>query len=444
MNTIEARERAPASVKALLWRFHFYVGVLVAPLLILTSLSGILYVFAPQIEEVAYARLLHVSPISGKPALEPDAQLAAFRQANPQARVSAFTPSFSPKRSSTVSFTRANGEPGSEHAGHEGHSTRGAESAPVYTAYLNPQTGETLGVLTENDRFQLFIKRFHKTYMAGENGRILTELGTSWLMVLLITGFILWFPNKARRIAGVWTPRLTGASRLRWRDFHSILGMYLLLITLVLCFTGLTWSRFSGNWRRSFQKAIGQESVFRFTPPKSAITGDAAPISLAQAVKAAETAGATAPYKITLPQGKVGSYGIQTFNDPPFTDSLTVFVDQYSGKVLNKKGRGDTPPIARLLGMGVAFHEGRLFGLANQLLCALGAGSIIFSVISGLVMWTKRSPVGGFKAPKAMPDARIPLALWLGFGVLGIFLPVAAASFVLIVLFDRLVLPLLT
>lgn len=439
MNTVEVQGHSPTSLKALLWRFHFYVGVLVAPLLILTSLSGILYVFAPQIEDVVYARLLRVKPLPSQPALDADAQLATFRQSTPEAQVSTFTPSFSPERSSTVTFTKGGGE----HAGHEGHDSHGEEKAPVYTAYLHPQTGETLGILTENDRFKLWIKRFHKTYMAGENGRILTELGTSWLMVLLVTGFLLWFPNKASRVAGVWAPRLKGASRLRWRDFHSILGVYLLLITLALCFTGLTWSRFSGNYRRSFQKAIRQVSVFRITPPKSE-SADATPISLDQAAKTAEAAGAAIPYRITLPQGKDGSYGIQTFNDPPFTESLTVFVDQYSGKVLSKKGRGETPPVARLLGMGVALHEGSLFGLPNQLLCALGAGSILFSVISGLMMWKKRSPQGGFKAPKPMPGARIPAPLLIGGLILGVLLPVATASLVLLILFDRLVLPLFT
>lgn len=439
-------------MKALLWRFHFYVGVLVAPLLILTSLSGILYVFAPQIEEVAYAKLFHVAPASGATVLDYDAQLAAFQAATPKARVRVFTPSFSPDRSSAVSFTLGSGKPsdggGGEHEGHEKPKTEGKPKAeekkePLTTAYLNPQTGALLGTLDEESRFKPWIKRAHKNYLAGDNGRILTELAASWLMVLLLTGFVLWFPTQASKAAGVWVPRLKGASRLRWRDFHSIFGVYALLATLILSFTGLTWSRFSGNYRRSFQKAIGQESAFRIKPPNSTLPEDeaATPVTLVQVAAAAEQAGAARPYKITLPKGKTGSFGVQTYDDPPFQESLTVFVDQYSGQVLSKKGRGITPPVARFFSIGVALHEGRLFGLANQLLCALGAGTIIFSTISGLVMWQKRRPAGTFGAPKAAEGIRLPRWALVGFCILGVFLPVASASFLLIWLFDRLVLP---
>lgn len=428
--------RSSGWLKALLWRFHFYVGVLVAPILILTSLSGILYVFAPQIEEVVYARLFRIAPVAGKPALSLDDQLDAFRAERPDVRVQTVTPSFAPERSVALSFGKGGGE-------HEGHDMpkQPKKKEPLTTAYLNPQTGAVLGTLDEENRFKPWMKRFHKTYLAGENGRIVTELGTSWLMVLLLTGFVLWFPAKASRVAGVWVPRLKGASRLKWRDFHSILGAYLLLATLALSFTGLTWSRFSGEYRRSFQKAIGQESAFRIKPPKSEPhDGGAAKLSLAEIQRIAEGAGAARPYKISLPKGPTGVYGIQTFDDPAFTESLTVFVDPYTGKVLGKKGRGETPPVARFFSMGVAFHEGRLFGLANQLLCALAAGTIIFSTISGLVMWKKRSPQGVFRAPKAMSGIRVPAPLWICGLILGAFLPVATVSLLLILVLDRLVL----
>jgi len=118
-----------------------------------------------------------------------------------------------------------------------------------------------------------------------------------------------------------------------------------------------------------------------------------------------------------------------------------VFVDQYSGAVLQTHGRGGTPPVARFFSMGVALHEGRLFGLANQILCALGAGMIIFSVVSGIVMWLKRRPAGTFGAPKPMPGARVPVPLVIGFGALCVLLPTVGVSFALVLLFDRFILP---
>lgn len=455
----EAAARPAASPHALIWRFHFYVGVLVAPLLILSALTGTLYVFFPQIEELLYARLYNVRPVAGRPMLSYDDQLAAVRTAFPSAGLRTFAPSPSFSRSSAVSLTTATEHAGTDavaadHGDHGGQSaTKGSPSTPgaapprqeepVTTVYVHPQTGQIVGSLAEKARFQTVLQNAHQSYLLGENGRILTELAASWLMVLLLTGFYLWFPRRASRIAGVWIPRLkTASSRLRWRDFHSILGVYALGITFVLSFTGITWTRFAGEYRRSFQKAIGQESAFRVKPPPSTAPSEAAAsVSLATVAAAAERAGAAKPYRISLPRGRTGSFGVQTYDDPPFVESLTVFVDQYSGKVLQTSGRGTTPPIARFLSMGVALHEGQLFGLANQLLCASGAGMVLFSVVSGIVMWQKRRPAGGFGAPRVPSGVRVPPALAVGFGILCLLLPLVGVSFTLIWAFDRFVLP---
>jgi|GEM_PF-5187831 Uncharacterized iron-regulated membrane protein len=293
--------RRVTSAHPLIWRLHFYVGVFIAPLLVLSSVSGILYVFAPQIEDALYARRNNVPADASAPPLGYDEQIAAFRQAYPRAEVRAFRPSFAPGRTSAVTAVlepprpaepRENtGRGGGEHAGHEHHRQHsgggsgsnpsagrprqtgghdgghdgggdsGGARAPQTTVYLDPVTGKVVGELPEASRFGTIIRDGHKTFFAGQNGRILTELSASWLMVLLLTGVYLWFPRKVGRVAGVWVPRLQALGRLRWRDLHSVLGAYCLAITVVLAFTGLTWSRFSGNYRRAFQKAIRQEAV---------------------------------------------------------------------------------------------------------------------------------------------------------------------------------------
>jgi uncharacterized iron-regulated membrane protein len=55
-------ERIPRSRTApartfgpLLLRLHFYAGVFVAPFLLLAALSGLAYVFSPQIDRTVYA-----------------------------------------------------------------------------------------------------------------------------------------------------------------------------------------------------------------------------------------------------------------------------------------------------------------------------------------------------------------------------------------------------
>ena len=49
-----------AQLRPLVLRLHFYAGVLVAPFLLVATVSGLLYVWTPQVEQVLYADQLRV------------------------------------------------------------------------------------------------------------------------------------------------------------------------------------------------------------------------------------------------------------------------------------------------------------------------------------------------------------------------------------------------
>ena len=44
----------------LAWRWHFYAGLFVIPFMILLSLTGIVYLFKPQLDQLMYPELLSV------------------------------------------------------------------------------------------------------------------------------------------------------------------------------------------------------------------------------------------------------------------------------------------------------------------------------------------------------------------------------------------------
>ena len=46
----------------LAWRWHFYAGLFVAPFMILLALTGIVYLFKPQLDALMYSDLLTVKP----------------------------------------------------------------------------------------------------------------------------------------------------------------------------------------------------------------------------------------------------------------------------------------------------------------------------------------------------------------------------------------------
>ncbi|MDF5874433.1 PepSY domain-containing protein [Pseudomonas aeruginosa] len=110
--------------------------------------------------------------------------------------------------------------------------------------------------------------------------------------------------------------------------------------------------------------------------------------------------GVAAGYGIALPSGMEGVYTISVFPDDPRHDA-TLHIDQYSGKVLADVRWQDYNAVARSVQMGVVLHEGKLFGLGNQLLMLAVCLAILLSSASGLWIWWKRKPAGRLGAAAA-------------------------------------------
>ena len=56
--------------RSLFWRIHFWAALIASPFALLAALTGMLYVFTPQIEGVLYRSLDHVAPAARMRSLE--------------------------------------------------------------------------------------------------------------------------------------------------------------------------------------------------------------------------------------------------------------------------------------------------------------------------------------------------------------------------------------
>ena len=74
-------------------------------------------------------------------------------------------------------------------------------------------------------------------------------------------------------------------------------------------------------------------------------------------------------------------------------------LDASTGAVLRDKGFDGKPMLDRVIGVGIAAHEGQLFGIANQLLGLFTALGLITMCVSAVVMWWRRRPEGALGVP---------------------------------------------
>lgn len=382
------------------WRLHFYAGFILAPLIIWLCVTGILYVVGPQVEVWMYRDYLNVNSQGEQASF--DAQVAAAQAAYPYMMPTQFHPSEKAGQSAYVVMT--------SHT--EAHSTHMRHSGPTddVEVYINPYTAEVIGSLRVEEKYARQMMDLHGTLYIGDVGRLLTELGTVWSLVLVLTGLYLWIPQKWGKVWGVWVPRIQQwKGRIWWRDFHSVGGMYMTGIMLAFLTTALMITYASGT-------IFALSKVFtKQMPPaipkglKSVPIEGQGRISIQSLKEIAADKNMLDSYMITLPVDSTGFFKISADNGmgkPEARHDLSV--DQYSGKIVFENSWDKYPIMTKLTIWGLSFHFGVLWGAVTQILGILACLGLIFFTVSGVVMWWKRRPANAWALPKTVPGGLKP------------------------------------
>lgn len=408
-----------------IWRWHFYAGLFCIPFVVLLSLSGAIYLFKPQIDhwnDRSYTALTGVD--SRAPA---NAQIQAAIAALPGADFVSYQLPES-DRDAVLVTVRLRGE--------------------AWLVYVHPASLAILKTVAAEDQFIRLVRSFHGELLAGNAGSVLVELAACWTIVLIITGLYLGWPRGAKGLAGVLYPRLRQGQRLLWRDLHAVAGIWMAGFALFLLVSGLPWTLvWGGAFKelRQLEKAPHHQpapdwSLGRSSEMTSFTTVTAQPVDLTPALLTSAQALAFAPPVVLAPDlHQPGVWTVKSLhpNRPLRADAWLLAAN---GAVVKMLDFADRPLLDRIVGIGVAAHEGQLFGWQNQCLGLLTALGLIVLSISGLVMWWRRKPAGGIGAPAALPEpaaARVVTAVTM---TLGLLLPVLGLSLLMLLIVDWLLL----
>lgn len=428
--------RAPSLLarrKSLFWRIHFWSALIASPFALIAALTGILYIFAPQIEDALYADIDHVVPVGTMRTLD-DAVHAAREAAPHGAVLRSVIPALGATDSVRVLFMVpdvAGSAAGGEHAMHNrtpaaaAAPSSAARSGPPTIAYVDPYDAKVLAIMPAEERFGTWSKRLHSSLLQGENWRWMIELAASWLMVMLLTGVYLWWPRNDEKML----PQRGVKGRKWWAQWHSFIGIVLSIMSLVILTTGLTWSKYAGEQVRLARDSMGQ------APPQAPRNLQSTPIEGQAAMTwqaAADAARRQAPavaLQLTAPRGDFGTWRINNYDRSQPEKRVDMVLDAYSGNALFYAGWKDQTLFSKATGIGIPFHRGD-FGWWNQILLVVFGLGIVFSLISGWVMFFKRRKTGSFGLPKLLPGAwkSMPAGGWISALMMFALMPVLAVS----------------
>lgn len=444
----------PSRLYRAIWRWHFYAGLIVAPVLLILAVTGAIYLFNDEIDDALYPHLRFVMPHDG--AVPPSRLIAAALAVHPGAATRIDLPAAA-DRPAVVFVTPATGD-------------------PVRVA-VDPGRGRVLGATVYARTLVGFADRMHGSLTIGPLGDLIVELAACWALVLIASGLYLWWPRgRGRSLAGIAYPRLRASGRMVWRDIHAVTGAWAVALIAFLIVTGLPWAGVQGEVLKRAAGALGvgyPESHRGYTPPTSGTmkaalgtapwtledapmpvsdggghaghgghamppAGDGAAVAGTDRIAATLARDHALPggYRLFLPDGPTGVYTAFTYPDRP-QGQRTLYFDRWSGGLIRQVGYADYGWAARAIELGVQLHMGNYFGRINQLVMLATCVAIVLLVLSGVTMWWRRRPKGRLAAPPAAPgaDLRVAAAILVA---MGLALPVFGLSALALLAADRL------
>jgi uncharacterized iron-regulated membrane protein len=109
----------------------------------------------------------------------------------------------------------------------------GEEQGRLFDPYTLEDMGESYPPAL---RFVEWLVSLHDDLLAGDVGRKINGIGGGLLLVIVVTGMILWWPGKRSWRRSLYVPR--GSARMLWH-LHSALGFWLCLLLINWTLTSL-------------------------------------------------------------------------------------------------------------------------------------------------------------------------------------------------------------
>lgn len=206
---------------------------------------------------------------------------------------------------------------------------------PVYLAYLkrgadfpavlvDPASGRVLGEVPQHSAIRT-LQELHFDLLAGRRGRVANGIGAALLLVLSLTGVVIWWPGAAnwrRSVKVRWTKNWR---RVSW-DLHSATGFWTVVLIAMWAVTGIYFA-FPGPFR---------DAVNRISP-LTVVVPPASDLSVASVQRPS--------WRQLVARAQQERPGEHVARMVPPADEKAAFVVMFSKRMPLPGGRADLTPV---------------------------------------------------------------------------------------------------
>jgi uncharacterized iron-regulated membrane protein len=257
--------------------------------------------------------------------------------------------------------------------------------------HVNPYDGAILGTRDHDPRINVVVNVIHQLHIrlvhirigSTDVGKILVEIAGVEMLLMIPTGIWLWWKKKQFSIG--WK---SSWMRINW-NLHSVVGIYTVLFLTVATVTGffisfekpLYWITKAGPLERVQAPRSAQPD----SPSKS--------VDLDAVLRASDKALPNAvSVAIGFPRGPKGVYVVQKRvpQDQSRSVHSSVYVDQFSGKVLKVEDFNKISAGYRAVRINRSIHTGDFWGLPSRIVLSVSSALLALMAITGVIIWWKK------------------------------------------------------
>jgi uncharacterized iron-regulated membrane protein len=391
-STLNPRPAAPSSwlhspqrvfLRRALFQLHLWTGLILAAYAIVIGLTGSALIFKSELLETLQPALYTIHPVPRQTTI--DAAVRTIVATHPGYQAFALQNFDKPTQATDLLLRRVNGAP-----------------TPNYRVVsFNPYNGQVLLDRLRYAGLLGFLSNLHVYLLSGETGLLISGWMALGLLILSLSGLILWWPGVQR-----WASALLLHRRTSWRrtnfDLHTVLGFWSSAAFLLVILTGLDFA-FPGPTGKLLELATGhgyRDTGVVLQPRIPTSPTPTVTLTIDQAIAAAYRAlpPSAPPDYLQLPSTPTSPFRVTGYytHAAPFSQLVRIVLDPHTGALLASSDTRDQDLASRIEQYSVALHFG-LFGGPGPLgLCVkilwvlLGILPALLAVTGILMYWNRK------------------------------------------------------
>jgi uncharacterized iron-regulated membrane protein len=374
--------------KTIMAKLHLWLGLGSGLVVFIVALTGSLLVFEDELEPVLYPRFHKVDVVEGAHRLPLDAIVSSAQKAFPDKKVGRILVEPHPDRTVIVALKQSKKE------------------KDLLSVAVNPYTGQVVDSRIEQDSFFAVVIRLHRYLCMGDTGKVITGISCCSFLIIMLSGLVLWWPNRKNRKQRFRVKWDASFKRLNW-DLHAVLGFYVVPFTFLIASTGLIWSY---KWVNNllFYAFDGKPQTKREAPanPTVAVAKQAVFFEKIY-TETNRLLPNTGLVTLTMPDKDSLAVTVSKSNDEAAISNIVDFLyfENKTGDLVKKRLYDDETKGFKARRVIFPIHTGSLLGWPTKIIALLAALTTASLPITGFMIWWGRT-----RKKKAPAKTRKPVA----------------------------------